>query len=173
MFVRSVISAISLVALMSTPVLAQQTALPTSEQLWNLQMIRLPLALERGYTGKGFTIGIVDEAVQADHPEFLGRWQGGFNIFGGSYGPAASHGTHVAGTAAGANVGVASGASIVGVNIFGGAGLDGRIGAGYRFGLERGVGAFNNSWEFQVGHQTVTNRERQSRFTGSKSPPGS
>lgn len=161
---RHWISGISLVALMTAPALAQQAELPTPEQLWNLQMIGLPSALERGYTGNGFTIGIVDGTVQADHPEFLGRWQGGFNIFGGPYGPADTHGTHVAGTAAGANVGVARGASIVGVNIFGGADLDGQIGAGYRFGLDRGVRAFNNSWEFRIGFDTITTADVDRAF---------
>lgn len=167
---RYLLCAASMMALMTTPVLAQQVEVPTPDQLWNLRMIDVPSARERGFTGNGFTIGIVDQVVQDDHPEFLGRWSGGFNIFSGAPDRSAFHGTHVAGTSIGANVGVASGASIVGINIFGGADQDGRIGAGYRYGLDRGVRAFNNSWEFRINEQTITTANVNHAFLEANHP---
>lgn len=161
---RILIAGFSLAALMTTPVLAQQAALPAPEQLWHLRMIGLPSALEKGFTGNGFTIGIVDDIIQADHPEFAGRWLGGFDIYGGPYEPDTDfHGTHVAGTTAGANVGVARGASILGINFAGTGNQDAKIRAGYRFGLERGVRAFNNSWEFQRPDKTTMTTEHVDR----------
>lgn len=116
---------------------------PSATQLWNLEMIGLPLALEQGFTGEGFTIGIFDGPVEFNHPEFAGRWKAGLGADGGPYGPAEGHGTHVAGTAAGTNVGVARGALIVGID------LETPEPEGYRFGLAQGVRAFNNSWSYE------------------------
>lgn len=166
------ISAVSLIALLTAPAMAQQIAPPTFDQLWNLRMIGVDRALAKGFTGRGFTIGIVDDIVSADHPEFKERWKGGYDIFGGPYTPTVDyHGTHVAGTAAGSHVGVARGASLVGINIFGAGEGDKAIGAGYRFGLERGVRVFNNSWGLQfIDGQTVTTGDVSRAYIESNRP---
>ena len=88
--------------------------------------------------GAGVIIGIVDTGVQLDHPEFMtatgasrvlpGACFSGFsptlcssanNKLGGddAVWPTVTHGTHVAGIAAGLTVGLASGASILPVRV--------------------------------------------------------
>lgn len=125
---------------------------PSEDELWGLRMIRLDPALERGLTGRGTTIGVVDSAMQLDHPEYAGRVGPSFDIY--LQGPSTTtpdlHGTHVAGTIAGTNTGVARGATLVPITIFhgssGGDGFDALLASGYRHGLEQGVRIFNNSW---------------------------
>ncbi|HEV2561681.1 MAG TPA: S8 family peptidase [Rhizomicrobium sp.] len=87
-----------------------------------------------GFKGAGAIIGIVDTGVDLNHPEFTGRilpgtclaWSGNpctdpTNSVGGDNGlfssPDVTHGTHVAGIAAGKNVGLASQAKILPVKV--------------------------------------------------------
>ncbi len=130
---RNLLASVSLAALMASPAMAFQDTIPTSDQLWNLPMIGQPRAIEQGFTGRGFTIGVVDDVIDGNHPEFAGRWRGGVDITGIPYTPwfFDFHGTHVAGTIAGANVGVAPGAALFGISIFNtnsNAGFDATIG---------------------------------------------
>ena len=88
--------------------------------------------------GAGVIIGVVDTGIQLNHPEFMtatgasrvltGTCLTGFsttlcasanNKIGGDdlVWPTVTHGTHVAGVAAGLNVGLASGASILLVRV--------------------------------------------------------
>lgn len=163
---RNLVASVSLAALMATPAMAFfQDTIPTPNQLWNLPMIGQPRALAQGFTGQGFTIGVVDDVIDGNHPEFAGRWLGGVDVFGFPYIPTFFdfHGTHVAGTAAGANVGVAPGAALFGISIFNSSSipaLDANIGAGYRSGLERGVRAFNNSWGWMFTDPDGNRRSR-------------
>lgn len=86
------------------------------------------------YKGAGAVIGIVDTGIDLNHPEFAGRVLTGgcivsslnactnpWDQIGGDTatfpGPNATHGTHVAGIAAGANVGLASEADILPVKV--------------------------------------------------------
>jgi len=86
------------------------------------------------YKGAGAIIGIVDTGIDLNHPEFAGRVLTGgcivsslnpctnsWDQVGGDTavfpGPNATHGTHVAGIAAGANVGLASAADILPVKV--------------------------------------------------------
>lgn len=174
-------STVALVLAMASSAHAQQAALPTEDQLWHHRMIGLPTALAAGYSGSGFVVGVVDDIIQFDHPEFAGRWLGGIDIYGRPYllatSPGDFHGTHVAGTIAGANVGVARGASLVGINIFGPGSLDDQIASGFQFGLDRGVRAFNNSWEFKVadfaffgGERTQTTADVSSAYLEANHP---
>ena len=126
------------------------------QRLWGLWMIGVDQARNAGFTGAGVKIGIMDDGIQFDHPEFADRWQGGVNGDGTPYGPADFHGTHVAGTALGRNVGVAPGALLYGMNWFAGRD-DAAFANGYHWGLQNGVRIFNNSWGLVDGAQrTIT-----------------
>lgn len=117
--------------------------------LWGHPMIGLQAAHERGFTGAGVTVGIMDAGIQVDHREFATRWMGGMNTDGSPYGPESTHGTHVAGIAGGTNVGVAPGISIYGMDWSADPSNAG-FASGYRWGLAQGVRIFNNSWETAV-----------------------
>ena len=113
-------------------------------------MINLDRAIEAGFTGRGVTIGVMDSILQLDHPEYADRLVASFDIeTGASFGPTYNdHATHVAGTTAGRNVGVARGAHLVAVRV---TEVPNDVGdpamtEGYLFGLRRGVRIFNNSW---------------------------
>lgn len=80
----------------------------------------LPLDNSYSFTtnGSGVRVYIVDTGVNPDHQEFAGRMLPGYTAFGdGITTDCHGHGTHVAGTTAGATVGVAPGASIVPVRV--------------------------------------------------------
>ena len=106
------------------PALATQ-----SGATWGLDRIdqrALPLDTEYAYpasAGEGVTVYIVDSGVLGTHPEFKGRLGDGYSAVTAtdSQDPNADcsgHGTHVAGTAAGATYGVAKAATIESVRVF-------------------------------------------------------
>lgn len=94
---------------------------------WGLEAISAEFAYARGYTGKGVTIGIIDNAILS-HSEFAGKLtrldNGSYNFSydkqdNMSFG---DHGTHVAGIAAakrdgGGMHGVAFDADIIGTKL--------------------------------------------------------
>ena len=71
-------------------------------------------------SGKGVTVFVIDSGVDARHGEFGGRVAPGFSAVTGGRGDSdcSGHGTHVAGTVAGTNVGVANGATIIPIQVF-------------------------------------------------------
>ncbi|MGW8885702.1 S8 family serine peptidase [Streptomyces sp. NPDC055749] len=99
------------------------------------ELTGVPQAHDEGYTGKGVTVGIIDSGIAYDHPALGG---GGFpnaKVLGGydfadedadpyddRFGPAAGHGTHVAGIVAGSDgrmQGVAPDADLRAYRVFG------------------------------------------------------
>ena len=81
----------------------------------------LPLddRIERSELGAGVTVYVVDTGVRATHSEFVGRVAIGFSGIsdGGGTSDCHGHGTHVAGTIAGTNFGLAPAATIVPVRV--------------------------------------------------------
>ena len=89
---------------------------------WGLDRIdqrALPLNNSYSYTanGSGVRVYILDTGVNGSHVEFAGRMLPGYSAIGGTTADCHSHGTHVAGTVAGATVGVAPAAKVVPVRI--------------------------------------------------------
>ncbi|MFD2177670.1 S8 family peptidase [Veronia pacifica] len=78
------------------------------------------------YTGSNVTVYVMDTGVDFEHPGFSGRARAGFDAFGGDSSDDGVHGTHVAGTVASDQFGVANSASIVSVRV-----LEDGTGSGY------------------------------------------
>lgn len=66
-------------------------------------------------TGAGVDAYVVDSGIMTSHSQFAGRIRSGFDVFGETANDCNGHGTHVAGTIAGATFGVAPKASLVAV----------------------------------------------------------
>lgn len=100
----------------------------------------VPEAHDRGYTGAGVTIGIIDSGIAWDHPAFGGgtfpnkKVVGGYDFadddpdpYDDLNGSAAGHGTHVAGIALGSDehmTGVAPDAKLRSYRVFGSTGVE-------------------------------------------------
>ena len=143
------------------------STLPPTADLWNLTAIGIEAARAAGLTGQGIVIGILDDAVDAAHPEFAGRVLGTYDHTTGeavAFTPDDSHGTHVLGTLAGQNVGVAPGASILAASIFNPtlADIDPDLDANIlipqalRWTIDGGARVVNNSWGYNVEVTQVT-----------------
>ena len=116
--------------------------------VWGLDRIdQKTLPLNNLYSprtsGTGVSVFVIDTGVDGTHSEFGGRVSSGFSAITGRAGNSDchGHGTHVAGTVAGTNVGVARGATIIPVQVLNcsGQGETGRIlrGIDYVIGLHR------------------------------------
>ena len=127
-------------------------------QQWELAMINAQAAYDRGYTGAGVVVGVVDTGMQMDHPDLIGQLSL-FSLDGILGGPVTydlnGHGTHVAGTIAAARDGVnthglAYDARLAPLRLLGDNGFapdDPMVVANlYNFALDNGVRLFNNSW---------------------------
>ena len=93
---------------------------------WGLDRIdqrTLPLNTTFGYTatGAGVNVYVIDTGIRTTHAEFGGRASVGTDFVGDGLNgqDCHGHGTHVAGTIAGSTYGVAKGANVIAVRIFG------------------------------------------------------
>jgi len=147
-----------------------QAAPPTLEDLPNLTAVGIEAARAAGLTGKGVVVGILDTAVDASHPEFAERILGTYDFANGepvtnipNNTPAASHGTHVLGTLAGQNVGVAPGASILSADLFTETEVteDNTVlfSRTLRWFIDNGARVVNNSWSFIEEITSVTPKD--------------
>ncbi|GLZ34772.1 serine protease [Lentzea sp. NBRC 105346] len=99
-------------------------ATQTNPPSWGLDRIdqtSLPLNSSYSYTstGSGVTAYVIDTGVRISHSTFGGRARNGYDFVDNDSvaQDGNGHGTHVAGTIAGSQYGVAKGASIVGVRV--------------------------------------------------------
>lgn len=102
---------------------------------WNITQVNA-LSFWGKTKGNGAIIAIVDTGLDVSHSEFSGRIVGAWNFNGGAYNDLADkdgHGTHVAGIAAGKTCGVAPGARIMPLKVFGGADVSAAIKEAFRY----------------------------------------
>ena len=102
------------------PIKTNTTINPTPS--WGLDRInQRALPLDSTYSfasnGSGVDAYVVDTGILLTHTEFAGRVRAGFDAFSGTGNDCNGHGTHVAGTVAGATHGVAPGASLIALRI--------------------------------------------------------
>ncbi len=162
--IRTSVSAVALI--LSLGLAAAADAQSFEESQWALAMIGVDEAVDRGYTGAGVLVGVVDSGIQTDHPDLIANFSGfSFDMLNGE--PALDdeegHGTHVAGIIAASRNGlgmrgVAHDAQLASIRLpfiddleeF-----DARIGSGYDYALAQGVRIFNNSWgwDFYLGSE--------------------
>ncbi|KUO04919.1 S8 family peptidase [Streptomyces caeruleatus] len=97
---------------------------------WGLDRIdQADLPLDRSYTwpesaGAGVTVYVIDTGIRVSHKDFGGRASYGWDFVGGdrTASDGNGHGTHVAGTIAGKQYGVAKNAKVVAVRVLDNAG---------------------------------------------------
>jgi subtilase-type serine protease len=139
------------------PVLAVSNEFETAEYEgnWGLSAIKAANAYEKGYTGTGVIIGIVDTGIAINHSEFKNKYSFGYDYVDNT--SAASdphyHGTHVAGIAAAARDGVGMHGVAYGATLANGRGLNAagsgtftNLGKSINYLAQGGARVINNSW---------------------------
>jgi len=117
-----------------------------AEPEWNIARVGAPAA------ASGTVVAVVDTGVDAGHPTLAGRVLPAIDLTGGNGGDGNGHGTHVAGTAAGADagcgaIGVAPDARILPVRVLDeeGEGTVGDVAEGIRRAADAGAAVINLS----------------------------
>lgn len=139
------------------PVTAVSNEFETAEYEgnWGLSAIEAADAYEKGYTGTGVIIGIVDTGIAINHSEFKNKYSFGYDYVDNT--SAASdphyHGTHVAGIAAAARDGVGMHGVAYGATLANGRGLNAagsgtftNLGKSINYLAQGGARVINNSW---------------------------
>lgn len=120
----------------------------------SVPLIRAPLVWERGFTGKGVKVAVVDTGIDPQHPDFAGRILAFTSFVGGNGEDDHGHGTHVAGIIAGSGEasggkyrGVAPEALILSAKVLkaDGSGMMSDVMAGIEWAVEQGAKIINLS----------------------------
>ncbi|MFC4563243.1 S8 family peptidase [Nocardiopsis mangrovi] len=106
----------------SSVAFVEQVGTVEATETWGLDRIdQEALPLDDSYsvdnTGAGVSAYIIDTGIEADHADFGGRAQVGFDATGGDGADGNGHGTHVAGTIGSSTWGVAKEADLYGVRV--------------------------------------------------------
>lgn len=145
------------VALFQWSFMVWSNSFETSEyrENWGLDSINVIGAYEKGYTGSGVTIGIVDTGIAVTHSEFKDKYSFGYDYVDNTSVPSDPHyhGTHVAGIAAAARDGVGMHGVAYGATLANGRGLNAsgfgtftNLGNSINHLAEGGARVINNSW---------------------------
>lgn len=132
---------------------------PLFSEQWGLTQINAPAAWQRGATGAGVTIAVLDTGVDLEHPDLAPNLVAGIDVVAGQNdcpaGPQDEngHGTHVAGIAAAVTdngfgvAGTAPDASIMPVRVLDeeGSGSNEEIVEGIRYAADHGAEVINMS----------------------------
>ena len=114
------------------PLTAGTFPLRNAVNVWNLDRIdQLGPQLNGQYsftlTGQGVDVYVLDTGVRQTHTEFADIDVVKLSAFAGEFSDCDGHGTHVAATAVGRTVGVATGARLIDVKVFGGPSCSGTM----------------------------------------------
>jgi hypothetical protein len=138
----------------------------SSTLAWNVWQVKANQVWEKGFTGQGVVVGVLDSGINYHHNDLAGRmWinpeypNHGYNFVGNNHQTMdyLGHGTHVAGTISGTGLsgtktGVAPGAKIMAVKVLGntGSGTEAGVWAGIQFAVEQGADIINLSlgWKY-------------------------
>jgi len=127
----------------------------STEIPYGVRQINAPKLWDKGETGEGIVVAILDTGIDMDHPDLKKNIIGGFNFTGegrkDDYSDRNGHGTHVAGTIAGVSndsgvVGVAPDAKLLICKV-----LNGK-GSGSYQGIIKGI-KFASNWIGQNGER--------------------
>ncbi|HVF19275.1 MAG TPA: S8 family serine peptidase [Mycobacteriales bacterium] len=105
-------------ALLCTAIVAVPAGAATQPRTWHADQARVPSAQAAGRNGSGVLVAVIDTWIDPSHPAFGGRVLAGADCVNGCRAGAAArdtceHGTHVAGTVAASDYGVAPAARIL------------------------------------------------------------
>jgi subtilisin family serine protease len=140
-----------------TTVPASAAGEPT-QRTWHGNQIHMYGAQAAGHFGAGVTVAVLDGWIDRSHPDFEGRVLAGADCRSGTCKPGmtmencgAHHGTHVAGTVAASNLGVAPKARILPVQVLSSdskgecTGTPSAVSAGIRYAVAHGAKVLNLS----------------------------
>jgi subtilisin family serine protease len=123
--VESIRSRVDLVKIVERNAIARTSARQTNPPSWGLGAVTSTDGRNIGYydypnhEGAGVSVYIIDTGIRCTHVDFENRCRFGARFGAGDETDGNGHGTHCAGTAAGASFGIAKSASLVAVGVLG------------------------------------------------------
>jgi subtilisin len=122
---------------------------------WGVEHIQSGAAHDRGVTGAGVKVAVIDTGIDYNHPDLSPNFAGGWDFVNDDNDPMDDHGhgTHVAGTVAAVYdgvgvVGVAPGVELYALKVldYTGSGWDSDIIAALQWAVDHGIQVSNNSY---------------------------